>query len=390
MNDFIFQNHTKIYFGKDSLSHLKDELKHYGRNILLVYGKGAIKRIGLYDQVIEILRSADKNIYELEGIMPNPTYEKVLEGVNLCKANKINLILAVGGGSVIDASKAISVVAKSRSKKGFEKYWIKQAPLDHKVIPVASILTMVGTGSEANSGSVITHNGYKVKLGRVFPSFVNPVFSILNPEYTYTVSEYQMVSGIFDIMSHLMEQYFGGNEDNTSDYVIEGLLRAVINNTPKAIINPKDYTVRANIMWASTMALNKISAASKNGEQDWQVHGIEHQVGAYTDCAHGMGLSAISRAYYPYIYKHNIPKFKKFAINVWGVKEDFGDDEAIAKEGIRRLDEFIVSNKMAQNLKELGVTKDMLKDIAYSSRCGGGYGKVSHEDILKILENCYE
>lgn len=390
MFDFTFENHTRIHFGKNALSHLEDELHKFGKNILLVYGKGAIKRIGLYDEVKKILEDCGKNVFELEGVMPNPTYEKVLEGANIVKENKVCLILAVGGGSVIDAAKAISVVSKSRSKNAFRKYWIKGAPLDHKVVPVGSILTMVGTGSEANSGSVITHNEYKVKLGRIFPPIANPVFSILNPEYTYSVSEYQMVSGIFDIVSHLLEQYFGGYEDNTSDYIIEGLLKAVIYNTPKAIANPHDYQVRANLMWASTMALNKISSASKAREQDWQVHGIEHQLGAYTDCAHGMGLAAISRAYYPYIYKHNIDKFKKFAINVWNVSGEDKSDEEIALAGLKCLDDFIVNNKMAKNLVELGATKEMLPLIAKSSRNGGGYGKVSSKDILQILKNCYE
>ena len=390
MLDFTYENHTRIHFGKDSLNKLEGELARFGKNILLVYGKGAIKRIGLYDKVIEILKKAGKNIFELEGVMPNPTYEKVLEGAEIVKKNKISLILAVGGGSVIDCAKGISVVAKSRSKNAFRKYWVRQEPLNHKVVPVGSILTMVGTGSEANAGSVITHNGLKVKLGRVFPPFVNPIFSILNPEYTYSVSEYQMVSGIFDIISHLLEQYFGGYEDNTSDYIIEGLLKAVIANTPKAIANPSDYVVRANLMWASTMALNKISSATKLGQQDWQVHGIEHQLGAYTDCAHGMGLAAISTAYYPYIYKHNIPKFKRFAINVWGVDDAIGDDDTVALEGLKRMNQFIKDSHMCCTLKELGATKDMLKDIAKTSRNGGGYGKVSSKDILKILQNCFE
>lgn len=390
MFDFTFHNPTRIHFGKQSLSNLKDEINAFGPNILLVYGKGAIKRIGLYDEVIDILKECNKNVYELEGVMPNPTYTKVEEGVKIVKQNKIDLILAIGGGSVIDCAKAISVVSKSRSKNGFKKYWIDQAPLNHKVVPVASILTMVGTGSEANSTSVITHEKLKLKIGRIFPSTVNPIFSILNPEYTYTVSEYQMVSGIFDIISHLLEQYFGGYEDNTSDYILEGLLKSVIHNTPLAIANPTDYIVRANLMWASTMALNKISSATKLKQQDWQVHGIEHQLGAYTDCAHGMGLAVISLAYYPYIFKSNIRKFKKFAINVWGVKEEGKSDEDIALEGINCLSSYIKDNKMVLTLKELGASKDMLNDIAKSCRSGGGYGKVSQEDILKILQNCYE
>lgn len=223
--------------------------------------------------------------------MSNPTYSKVLEGEQLVRDNKVNIILAVGGGSVIDCAKAISVSAYCEGD-AFTRYWLNFEPVSNEIVSVGSVLTMAGTGSEMNGGSVVTNEELKLKMGRVYPPEVYPKFSILNPEYTFSVPEYQMASGIFDIMSHLMEQYFSGDDNNTTDYVIEGLLRCVIDNTRVAIKNPKDYEARSNIMWSATLALNTITDLSKT--QDWEVHMIEHQVGAYTDCAHGMGLAAVS------------------------------------------------------------------------------------------------
>ena len=246
---------------------------------------------------------------------------------------------------------------------------------------------MVGTGSEMNGGSVITNEELKIKTGRVYSPEVYPKFSILNPEYTFTVPEYQMVSGIFDIMSHLMEQYFSGEDNNTTDYVIEGLLRSVIDNARVAIKNPKDYEARSNLMWSATLALNTISGLSK--EQDWEVHMIEHQLGAYTDCAHGMGLAAISIPYYRYIYSYGLDKFVRFAKEVWHVSEGGKTKEEVAQEGLASLEAFIKECGMVTSIKELGATKEMLPLIAKSTVLGGGYKKLSAEDILTILENCY-
>ena len=219
--DFTYQNPTTIYFGKTALDNLSSELASYGDTIMLAYGKGAIKKSGLYDQIVSILKKSGKNIVELSGIMANPTYEKVMEGAALVRENKVDLILAVGGGSVIDCAKAISVSAYCEGD-AWTRYWLKFEPVDNKIVPVASILTLAGTGSEMNGGSVITNDDMKLKMGRVFPSNMNPKFSILNPEYTFTLPEYQMVSGIFDMMSHLMEAYFSGKDDTTTDYMIEG------------------------------------------------------------------------------------------------------------------------------------------------------------------------
>ncbi len=384
--DFQFYNPTKIYFGKTAIDNLKGELESYGKNILLVYGKGSIKNTGLYDKVTDILKDCGKNIVELSGIKPNPTYKQVLKGAELVRENNIDLILAVGGGSVIDCSKAISVSAYCDTDP-WEKYWEEFKPVDNRIVPVASILTMTGTASEMNAGSVITNEDKMIKGGRVFTPNVNPKFSILNPEYTYTVPKYQMVSGVYDIMSHLMEQYFSGDDDNTTDYVIEGVMESLINATRKALVNPEDYEARSNIMWCATLGLNTVTGLSK--EQDWEVHSIEHQVGAYTDCAHGIGLAIVSIPYYKHIYKNGIDKFVRFAKKVWGVDTDSMTKDEAALAGIEKLSEFIEEIGIPKTLREIGATEEMLPKIANSTVPGGTYKHVDNNEILEILKECY-
>ena len=385
--DFSFQNPTRIHFGKSSLNKLSKELSEYGPNILLIYGKASIKKIGLYDQVMDILKTSNKNVVELAGINANPRYTQLLEGARLVREHNIDLILAVGGGSVIDCAKGIACAAYAEGDV-WQRYYVNQGPVTNRVIPVGSILTMAGTGSEMNSGSVITNEAENLKIGRVYPlALVTPRFSILNPEYTYSVPMYQMISGIFDIFSHLMEQYFSGEDDCTSDYLIEGLMLSLINASRKAIINPQDYEARSNIMWCATMGLNKIVGLSKT--QDWEVHMIEHQLGAYTDCAHGIGLAIISPAYYRYIYQDGLHKFVRYAKRIWGV-EDYGQgDEAIALEGINRLEAFIHELGIPATLREVGATEAMLPLIANSTELGGGYKQLNQDDILAILKACF-
>lgn len=384
--DFTFYNPTRIHFGKNAMEHLPEELANFGDSVLLLYGKNAIKKIGLYDEVIKILDACGKKVTELGGIKPNPSYSQVLEGARLVRENKVDLILAVGGGSVVDCAKAISVSAYTEGDP-WQKYWIEFQPLDSEIVPVASILTMVGTGSEMNGGSVITNEEVTVEEGRVFPPEVNPKFSILNPEYTYSVPKIQMVSGIFDIMSHLCEQYFSGDDDNTTDYLIEAVMKSLINSARVAIQNPEDYEARSNIMWCATVALNRITGLSKT--QDWEVHGIEHQLGAYTDCPHGLGLSVISMPYYRYIYKYGLHQFVRFAKNVWDVNGEGKSDDEIALEGITALENFSKELGIPSTLRELGATEDMLEKIAYSVEEGGGYKKMTHEDILAVLKECF-
>lgn len=384
--DFTYYNPTKIYFGKSSLKNLEAELKNYGKNVLLVYGKNSIKKIGLYDEVIKTLKRCGKNVIELAGINANPRYSQVLEGARLVRENDVDLILAVGGGSVIDCSKAISVSAYAKGDP-WKRYWIDFEPVDNKLVPVGAILTMTGTASEMNGGSVITNEDEKIKTGRVFDASVYPKFSILNPEYTYSVPERQMVSGIFDIFSHLMEQYFSGDDDNTTDYVIEGVIKSLIKSARAAKKDPRNYEARSNIMWCATLGLNTVTGVSKT--QDWEVHMIEHQLGAYTDCPHGLGLAVISVSYYIYIYKYGLDKFVRYAENVWGVDATGKTKEEIALQGIDKLAEFIKEMGIPTTLRELGATEEMLPLIAKTTVKGGGYKQMDESDILTILKECY-
>lgn len=384
--DFTYYNPTKIYFGKKSLENLEVELKNYGKNVLLVYGKNSIKKIGLYDEVIKTLKRCGKNVIELAGINANPRYSQVLEGARLVRENDVDLILAVGGGSVIDCSKAISVSAYAKGDP-WKRYWIDFEPVDNKLVPVGAILTMTGTASEMNGGSVITNEDEKIKTGRVFDASVYPKFSILNPEYTYSVPERQMVSGIFDIFSHLMEQYFSGDDDNTTDYVIEGVIKSLIKSARAAKKDPRNYEARSNIMWCATLGLNTVTGVSKT--QDWEVHMIEHQLGAYTDCPHGLGLAVISVPYYRYIYKYGLDKFVRYAENVWGVDATGKTKEEIALQGIDKLAEFIKEMGIPTTLRELGATEEMLPLIAKTTVKGGGYKQMDESDILTVLKACY-
>lgn len=385
--DFTYQNPTRIHFGKKAINKLANELREYGNNILLVYGKASIKKIGLYDQVMNILQAEGKTVVELAGINANPRYTQLLEGARLVREHHIDLILAVGGGSVIDCAKGIACAAYAEGDV-WQRYYVNQEPITNPVVPVGSILTMAGTGSEMNSGSVITNEAENLKIGRVYPlALVTPRFSILNPEYTYSVPKYQMISGIFDIFSHLMEQYFSGDDDCTSDYLIEGLMLSLISASRKAIVNPEDYEARSNIMWCATMGLNKILGLSKI--QDWEVHMIEHQLGAYTDCAHGIGLAIISPAYYRYIYRDGLHRFVRYAKHIWGVEDNGQGDEAIALEGINRLEAFIAELGIPATLREVGATEEMLPLIANSTALGGGYKQLNAEDVLAILKACW-
>ncbi len=384
--DFNYHNPTRIYFGKTALDNLSTELANYGENVLLMYGKSAIKKIGLYDKVIEILKSANKNVIELPGIKPNPSYSQVLEGARLVRENNVDLILAVGGGSTIDCAKAISVSAYCEGD-AWEKYWINFEEVTNKIVPVGSILTMAGTASEMNGGSVITNEDKMLKNGRVYGSDVHPQFSVLNPKYTFSVSKYQMASGIFDTFSHLCEQYFSGTDDNTTDYLIEGIMKSLIHSAKIAMENPKDYEARSNIMWCATLGLNYIAGVSK--AQDWEVHMIEHQIGAYTDCTHGAGLAVVSVPYYKYIAPFGSDKFVRFAKNVLDVDTDKMSKEEASNAGIEKLAEFIKELKLPTTLRELGATEEMLPKIANSTIPGGGYKQMDAEDILKVLKNCY-
>lgn len=384
LGNFSYSNPTKLYFGDDSLKYLNEELPKYGDNILLVYGGGSIKKNGIYEQVCEILKANGKNVTEDSGVMPNPTVEKLCEGCKRAKEGKADLILAVGGGSVCDYAKAVSVSVHCKEDP-WEKYYLRMEDVDNEIIPVGCVLTMVGTGSEMNGGAVITNHETKLKIGHVFGDNVFPKFSILNPVFTLTLPKYQMTAGFYDIMNHITEQYFSGEDDNTSDYIMEGLLKSLIHSTKIAAKNPLDYEARSNIMWIATWALNTLVAKGKS--TDWMVHMLGQAVGAHTDATHGMTLAAVSLPYYRFILPYGLQKFKRFATNVWDVDTTGKTDEEIALEGLARMKNYMTQIGLVMNLKDLGVTETMLEDIARSTLImEGGYKTLSFEEILKILK----
>lgn len=384
LGNFNYCNATKLYFGENSINNLTTELSNYGKNVLLVYGGGSIKKNGIYDQVIKILKDCGKEVFEDGGVMTNPTIEKLYEGCKRAKEAKADLILAVGGGSVCDYAKAVSVSTYSEEDP-WEKYYLQMKDVDNKIIPVGCILTMVGTGSEMNGGSVITNDHSKLKIGHVFGENVFPKFSILDPTYTYTLPKYQMVAGFFDIMSHILEQYFSGTDDNTSDYVMEGLLKSLIHSSKIAVENPTNYEARSNIMWIATWALNTFIAKGKS--TDWMVHMIGQSVGAYTDATHGMTLSAISLPYYHHIMPYGLSKFKRFATNVWNIDEQGKTDEQVALEGLKTMKDYMNTLGLVMNIKDLGVTEDMIDGIVKGVFImEGGYKKLTQDEVIEILK----
>lgn len=384
LGNFTYSNPTKLYFGDKALENLKTELNNYGQNIMLVYGGDSIKENGIYQQVIDILKECNKTVFEDPGVMPNPTVEKLYEGCKIAKDNNVDLILAVGGGSVCDYSKAVSVSAYCEEDP-WDKYYLRMEDVSNKIIPVGCVLTMVGTGSEMNGGSVITNHQSKLKIGHVFGDNVFPKFSILNPTFTFTLPKYQMVAGFYDIMSHILEQYFSGDDDNTSDYIMEGLLKSLIHSSKIAVENPQDYEARSNIMWIATWALNTLVAKGKT--TDWMVHMIGQSVGAYTDATHGMTLAAVSIPYYKHIMPYGLNKFKRYAINVWNVNPQNKTDEEIALEGLNEMENYMKEIGLVMNLKDLNVTEDMLDGIADGTFImEGGYKILNHEEIVEILK----
>ena len=389
MNNFIFENATKVYFGegcvKEYLSCLAGK---YGDTVLLAYGGGSIKKNGIYDEVTAILKEAGKNIVEFSGIMANPTYAKVLEGAKLARENKADFILGIGGGSVMDCCKAVSMAAVSE-KDIWDEYWAKPGVIDFEPLPLGVIVTVAGTGSECNGGAVITNEKLKIKTGRDYPA-CNPRFALMDPTYTYSVPEKQMVSGGFDILSHIMETYFSEpNEDNVSDDISEALMRSVIRNLRAAVKNPKDYTARSNLLWDSTMAENRVIKLGK--KCDFECHQMEHQLGAYTNCNHGCGLAVLHPVYYRHIYRDGLPKFVRFAENVWQIERKDRTDEELAKAGVEALADFIKEIGLPTTLRELGMgDQGLLKEIASSCNLApGSYKKMTHAEILEIFKECF-
>lgn len=385
LGNFSYCNPAKLYFGDQSLDYLNTELPKYGKNVVLIYGGGSIKKNGIYDDVIKILEAQGKNVAEIAGVMPNPTLVKLCEGIEIARKHQADLLLAVGGGSVCDYAKAVSVSVNC-GEDPWEKYFVRFEEPSCETLPVGCVLTMVGTGSEMNAGCVITNQETKQKIGHVFADEkIIPRFAILNPRYTMTLPHRQMVAGIYDIFNHICEQYFSGEDDNTSDYISEGLMRSVLHASRIANKNPQDYEARSNLMWTATWALNTLIAKGKS--TDWMVHMLGQAVGAYTNATHGMTLAAVSLPYYRYILPYGLPKFKRFAIEVWKVNPEGKTDEEIAEEGLKAMEDWMKELGLAMKISELGATKDMIDGIADATLLlEGGYKVLSRKEVVEILK----
>lgn len=383
LGNFSYKNATKLYFGEDSLKYLGDEICKYGKTVQLIYGGGSIKKNGVYDAVTDILKKCGKTVVEDAGVMPNPTVDKLREGVKIARDNNIDFILAVGGGSCCDYAKAVSVSVYC-DEDPWEKYYIKFEEPTCKIVPVGCVLTMAGTGSEMNGGSVITNHEQKLKIGHVFGEEVMPKFSILNPRFTMSLPYRQMIAGIYDIFNHICEQYFSGTDDNVSDYLAEGLMKSVIRNSLVAKDNPQDYEARSNIMWAATWALNTLISRGKT--TDWMVHMLGHAVSACTDATHGMTLAAVSLPYYRHILPYGIEKFARFAREVWGVCGEGKTVEETAQEGLLKMEEWMKELGLALNITDLGATPDMIENmVAATEILTGGYKVLTAEDVEQIF-----
>ena len=384
MNNFIFENKTKVYFGKGGVKeYLGSLLGNYGETVMLAYGGGSIKRNGVYDEIMGILNAAGKRIVEFSGIMSNPTYAKVQEGAKLARENHVDLILAVGGGSVSDCCKVISAQAKLD-----EDIWELENTkhtFPTEFIPLGTIVTVFGTGSEMNNGAVITHEGKKIK-GALWGAQAD--FAFLDPTYTMSVPMKQVISGAFDTLSHAMETYFGKPDDNNlSDDINEAVMRSTIRNIRVLLTDPENYDARSELAWASAMAENGILKIGK--VTDFQCHMIEHQLGAYTNCNHGAGLAVIHPVLYRHICKDGAARFARFARNVWGIAP-LSNDEETALAGVEALAAFIKEIGLPTTFAELGIPADSdLRAVADSTVLTAGCcKKLTHDEVYEILQEC--
>lgn len=389
MNNFIFENTTKTIFGEGCVKeYLTCLLRHYGENVMLAYGGGSIRDNGIYNQVMESLAKAGKKVTEFSGIMPNPTYKKVLEGARTARENKIDFILGVGGGSVMDCCKAIAMAAVYGGDI-WEEFFARPGIMEFDPIPIGVVVTAAGTGSEMNGAAVITNEKLKIKTGRDYPK-CNPQFALMDPTYTYSVPKRRMVSGGFDTLSHIMEIYFSRpNEDNVSDDMAEALMRGVIRDLRAAVQNPQDYTARSNLMWEATMAENRILKLGK--QTDFMCNQMEHQLGAYMDCIHGEGVAVLQPVYCRHICRDDLSKFQRFAVNVWKLPANGKSEEELALEGVDTLADFIREVGLPATLREIGADEDTdLRQIAESCNISAGGGRqMAHREIFEIFRECY-
>ncbi len=369
MENFDFYSPTFFAFGKNRESDCGELVKKFGGSkVLLHFGGGSVVRSGLLDRVKDSLRKASVEFVELGGVMPNPRSGLVYEGIELCKKEKVDFILAVGGGSTIDSSKAIAagVVYDGDFWDFYEGKRIEEA------LPVGTILTIAAAGSEGSPDSVITLEDGMLKRGASGDA-IRPKFSILNPELTETLPAYQTACGITDIIAHLYERYLTNTKDvEVTDRLIESLILTMKTEAPKVMANLEDYEARANIMWAGMVAHNNIVGVGRS--QDWTSHQIEHELSAVYDCAHGAGLAVTMPAVFTYNMKHDVMRFAQIAVRVWGCQMDFANPERTAKEGIEALRSFLISIGMPRNFAELGAGEADIEKMAYTCCYGKGYG----------------
>ena len=386
MNDFMYSYPVKVYFGTDATEKaIRGELGRYGKNVMLAYGGGSVRRSGVYDTVVELLKKAGKEIVDFPGIMPNPTYAKVQEGAKLAREMQIDFILALGGGSVIDCCKIIS--AQAMTQRDIWEMEFEEHVFPTRFLPMGAVVTASGTGAEMNNGAVITNEEKKVKTG-VVGAFAD--FAVLDPACTASLPARQVISGAFDTLSHCMETYFGSPRTaNVSDEINEAIMRNVIRNLRLAAKNPQDMEARRELMWDSAMAENGILKLGK--VTDFQAHMIEHQLGAYTDCNHGCGLAVIHPALYRHIYTGATERFAHFAKVVWGVSGEGRTEEETALAGIQALADFIKEIGLPASLEELGVKPEeaMLRAVAKTSNIQAGCcKKLTADEIFEILMEC--
>ncbi len=384
MQNFEYYSPTKIIFGKQKENQVGQEVKKYGSKILLHYGRGHIKKTGLYDKVVQSLVDAGVEYIELGGVKPNPELGLVKKGIEICKSEQIDFVLSVGGGSVIDSGKAIAMGACYDGDVW--DFYDKRIPAQ-KALPVGVILTIPAAGSESSPVSVITKEEGLLKVG--YPSdLLRPRFAILNPELTYTLPAWQTAAGIVDMMAHIMERYFTNERFvDASDHFCEGLMRTILKYAPIVIEEPENYNARAEIMWVGTLAHNDIAGLGRIG--DWATHQIEHELSALYDVTHGAGLAVLFPAWIQYVYKNNPKLFVKFFVRVFDVEPDFHDDDWTIAEGLKRLKAFYRSIGMPVSLKELNIGEDNLELMAQKATAKGPRGnliKLYKEDTLEIFK----
>ena len=388
MNNFVYDIPVKVYFGENQLGHLGEELRKFGRRVLLTYGGGSIKRIGLYDRVVEELRKADMEVFELSGIEPNPRIESVREGAQMCKEHNIDVLLAVGGGSTIYATKFMAAGACVEHDP-WEFFGAGAKPIE-RALPIVTILTLSATGSEMDAGGVISNLATQDKLGRMAPAML-PKVSFLDPTLTYSVSAYQTACGAADIMSHIMEVYFNMNKDLFMlDCVMEGLLKTVVKFAPVAIAEPDNYEARANLMWASSWAINGFVNGGR--KKAWSCHPMEHELSAVYDITHGLGLAILTPRWMEYcLDESNVERYVSFGVNVFGIDSTL-EPMAIARESIKRLADFFFNTLGLQsNFTDVGIKREDFASMARKAcRYGDikGFKTLTPEDVERIYQMC--